>query len=481
MQNAEFRSRSPLGAAQLWVLLAVALALRLALMPLPEPFEADLGTFWRPWMAHSAQHGLADLYLHGEPAVNYPPLYLALLMGLGKLYRLAAPDMAETWLQRSLIKLPAALADLGVAALLAFAARRAQRAARVDDRGARESRETREGGEAGKGRDEEARLLVSPPVRLPLLAAGLWALNPAVIYVSAYWGQVDSIHTLWMVAALLAGLAGSWAWAGVLLALGVLTKLQAVVLLPLLMVLAWRAGWARLARLGLGLGASLALGLLPFALSGSLAALLRVYSGSVGFYHYLTVGALNLWWPIQYLGNRLTGERLSDSLRLLGPITPRWVGLGLMAAYALAVLWPWLRAPRLATRSDLRPSTSGRGAAGPAITLAFFAAGLLVFGFFMLPTEMHERYILPALAFLALPAARDRKLLLAYLALSVAVLLNLVGVLPFAAWIYRLLSALPGERLAVALANLALLIWMTYRYLQDWKTHGLATLPHRLQ
>ena len=202
---------------RLWLLLAAALVVRLVLMPLPDPYEADLSTFWRPWMAFAAQNGLAQLYLRGEPAVNYPPFYLALLAGLGSLYRLVIPDFAYTPLQSILIKLPGVVADLGVAVLIYYAARLT----------------------VAEGRKET----------LPIAAAALWAFNPAIIYVSAYWGQVDSIHTFWLLAALLAALGRRWGWSGVFMALSLLTKLQAIVLLPLLLFLAWR--WRGLMRLSL--------------------------------------------------------------------------------------------------------------------------------------------------------------------------------------------------------------------------------------
>ena len=93
-----------------------------------------------------------------------------------------------------------------------------------------------------------------------------------------------------------------------------------------------------------------------------------------------------------------------------------------------------------------------------------FAAGLLAFGFFMLPTEMHERYILPALAPLALPAALDRRARAAYLLLSLTVLFNLVRVLPFSSFVLRLLESIPGDRLLISLANTGLLILWTWLY-----------------
>ena len=88
---------------KLLALMAAGLALRLALLPLPDPYAADLTTFWLPWMNFGAQHGLAQLYLHGQPVVNYPPFYLALLTDLGKLYGLLVPSLDYTPLQSVLI------------------------------------------------------------------------------------------------------------------------------------------------------------------------------------------------------------------------------------------------------------------------------------------------------------------------------------------------------------------------------------------
>jgi hypothetical protein len=99
--------------------------------------------------------------------------------------------------------------------------------------------------------------------------------------------------------------------------------------------------------------------------------------------------------------------------------------------------------------------------------LVFYAAGLLVFGFFSLPTEMHERYGLPALAFLALPAARWRRVFWPYLLLTAAFSANLLRVLPWGSDIFRLLEGIPGDRLLVSAATVLLFAWLTILYLAE--------------
>lgn len=411
---------------RLWLLLAAALLVRVLLLPLPERGNFDLTTFWRPWMNYAAQHGLAQLYLHGEPApVNYPPLYLALLTALGKLYAAIQPDLALTPLQRVLIKLPGVAADLGIAALLY----------RVTA--------------AGLG---DARRSV-----WPLLAAALWAFNPAVIYVSSVWGQVDAIHTFWMLAALWAALQKRWGWSGFLMALALLTKLQAVAVGPVLLLVTWLGGGRALLRALLTGAATLGIAFAGLAAIGALHPALDVYFGSVGFYPALSMNAYNPWFIVQSVTRQTLGSSLTDAMPLLGPLTARQIGLLLLGSYALLIVGVLLRRWRGTVERFSRAQMLD----------AFFAAGLLVFGFFILATEMHERYILPALAPLALPAATQRRARLPYALLSLAALLNLIRVLPVTPGQLRLMEAIPGDRLLLSAVNSGLFVWFTLLYLTN--------------
>ncbi len=296
----------------------------------------------------------------------------------------------------------------------------------------------------------------------PLLAAGLWALNPAMLYVSAYWAQVDSIHTLWMLAALLAALARRWGWSGLFMGLALLTKLHAIVLLPLLLALAWRHSRRAVALGALGVAGTVALGLLPLALSGAGSHALTAYGGSVGFYPRLSVNAFNGWFLVQTFAARWLQRDLLDTATILGPITLRWAGLILLAGYTALLLWRLWPA--------LEPGPTDRAGRLPELDgatrlLVFLAAGLLIFGFFSLATEMHERYGLPALAFLALPAAARRRVLWPYLLLTAVFSLNLVRVLPWGTGIFKLLESIPGDRLLLSLASVGIFLWLTGLYL----------------
>ena len=421
----------------LWVVFGAALAVRLALMPLREPIEFDLTYFWLPWMNYGAEHGLVQLYLHGEPLVNYPPFFMTLLVGLGKVYALLVPGLEHTPLQSALIKLPGVAADMTVGALLYLAATQIER-------------------------------LLGRSSRLPLLAAGLWLLNPAVIYVSSVWGQVDSIHTLWMMAALLAALHKRWGWSGLLMGLALLTKLQAIIVAPLLVLLAWWSGWRSLARWCGAAAAMFVAGLLPLWASGAGQAIIDVYFGSVGIYPAMSMNAYNPWFIAHIRTREILGYWVEDSTAVLGPITLRHLGMALLASYVALIVWTLSRRWRAPSAEPTPPARAYQQIG------AFFAAGLLVFGFFMLATEMHERYILPALAPLALAAALLRPARLPFVLLSVTTLLNLIHVLPVTRDQIQLMETLPDIRIHISVANTALLVWWTWLFARGKRASAMS-------
>lgn len=437
-----------------WLLFVVALAVRVVLMPLPEPIDFDLVYFLFPWMRFSATHSIVEFYLYGEPLVNYPPLFVVLLSGLSKLYAQLVPSLEITPLQYVLIKLPTVVADMATGMVIYLAAAEIERRR----------------GEASQ---------------LPLLAAGLWLLNPAVIYVSSVWGQFEAIQALWMMAALLAGATKRWVWSGVFMGLALLTKTQAITIAPLLALLALWSSWRALLRWGGAVASVMAAGLLPFWFGGAAQSLRSLYMDAVGYYPAMSMNAYNPWFIAHIRSRELLGYWVEDSTALLGPVTIRHVGMALVIAYGLLVVFVLHR--------RWRASRQPAGEADAAEQIGtFFAAGLLIFGFFMLATEMHERYILPALAPLALAAALLRPARLPFVLLSATVFLNLIHVLPLARSQIQLMETLPDIRFAISVANTVLLVWWTWLFVRSkrtlamsgWQpdprgiaTDGLATLP----
>ncbi len=76
--------------------------------------------------------------------------------------------------------------------------------------------------------------------RLAIAVSAMWFLNPLTIWVSSGWGTFDTLPALFTVLALYFVMEDKLAYSGVSLALAIAMKYYAVVLIPSLLVLAWR-------------------------------------------------------------------------------------------------------------------------------------------------------------------------------------------------------------------------------------------------
>lgn len=234
-----------------------------------------------------------------------------------------------------------------------------------------------------------------------LAALGL-VLNPGWLAVTAWWGQTDSIlgFFLLLTAYLLAKRHPRWAWAAY--ALAWLTKLQSIMVLPLLLVLSLRRYGLRATLEGLATFALVfGVGMLPFLL-GSRRAALVPYLG-IDQYPYITVEAYNVWFWVNG-GVSWT----PDNVSLLGSVTYFQAGMILIGvATVLLCLRVWL----VRERDD---------------DYLLWAAAC--WSFFMLPTQIHERYLYPAMIFLALALVRDRRVIAIYLVAALAFSANILAV-----------------------------------------------------
>jgi Gpi18-like mannosyltransferase len=374
----------------------------------------DLG-YYLNWMQTLVRTGFSGFYPAMNGTCDYPPLFLLILRGLGGLLSLHAPTWADEATLRYWLRLPSCLADVAIALLLFF----------------------------------EARRLIGP--RAGVAAAALYYLNPATWYVGAFWGQVDSLHSLFVLAACIALNRRRPAWAGVAIALGVLQKLQAIAFVPLVLLdvyrlRRWRGVGACLAAAAVVVAAVLA----PFALHGALNDVIEHgYFRVVGQNPYRSYFAFNTWYltnapgafddtvPAPLIAAFAGPDGHVSATQWIMQLTWRRLSM-LLFALAVAII--------LALYS--RNSSPGRRS---------LAAGLLALAFFLFPTQMHERYLFPLLAVLPLWAIggpwRERALVV----LSACFLLNLTIVLPAA----MTGPSLAGVLLVGGAVLLAALAWPT--------------------
>jgi Gpi18-like mannosyltransferase len=181
--------------------------------------------------------------------------------------------------------------------------------------------------------------------------------------------------------------------------LGILTKPQSVALLPLIAFLIFKKnGWRHLLTSLLAATATLFVVIIPFEWSNPITFLSNIYFGAYQGYNFTSVNAFNTW--------ALGGLWVPDT-----PVffAVGWTLFGALAAFVLYVL-------------HKRFSASGE-------LLVLFSAFVLFFGFFMLPTRIHERYLFPALSVLALTFLFLKKVRPLYVILTGTCLINQAYVL----------------------------------------------------
>ena len=354
-------------------LLLVAFFVRLLFIG-ADGFRNDVSTF-EAWSLTLLDHPLREFYAKAGFA-DYPPGYFFVLWIVGHVYKALVHSDPTYSALKVAVKLPAILMDLVCATFIFLIVRR------------------------------------YAALSWAFAAAAMFAFNPAAIFISAYWGQVDSVAAAFVLLAIFLALrsegmspgrattAIAFAW----LALGysILIKPPAVVLVPLLFAFAFtapdaRTRMARFAGTGFGVVGALALayfaalvfhpGLAPL---GQFEWLYGRYQYAASVYPENSVNAFNLyalrqpfWQPDSQIIPNIT-----IASHVIGMPQYFW-GIALFLVAAVLIVSRYLQ------RRD---------------AAAFLeAAFLLSLGYFVLSTRMHERYIFnafllaPALMFAGLP------------------------------------------------------------------------------
>lgn len=354
-------------------LFAVAILARLLLAECWPGYYADQQIVIQWWQA-ADRYGLAGAYAH-DKSFNYPPFYLLLMQIYAWVLKLfgLVPQAGELSYKGLLI-------CIDLAALLT--------AVRLSsDMGA-----TR---------------------RFLLLA--VIALNPAMLTDGILWGQVDMLHSLLMVIAVVT--VGKRPWlSGLFMAVALLTKFQAVTIVPVLAVyLASEAirtrRWQPAAQWCAAFLAPWLATIVYFGVEGTLRTMLRqAYTDAVGMYSNASLNAMNVWYHLSGVS-----PSTSDTLKAANLVTYRQIGLALFGVVVLLVCG--YVAAAAAKREQ--PVSAALLKASAAVNMAFF----------MLPTEIHERYAIPALLFLLFTVIYDRRWLVPAAALTATVFVNLAAVL----------------------------------------------------
>ena len=305
---------------------------------------------------------------------------------------------------------------------------------------------------------------------IALAAAAIYLLNPATIYISASWGQVDSISgglALLAIYLLLRSedvsssassanarnaemgwIVGAW----LAFSYSLLIKPQAAVLLPLMLAFAFAAPERRRERITAtlaGIAAALLLALLvsePFHPSNPVAAfgwLIERYAYGSNVYPYNSVNAFNLW--------ALRGSMwIPDSQSILGLPQYLW-GLLLLVAAIVLIVWRYLQDRSAQALLE--------------------ACAISTIAFFVLSTRMHERYLFDGVLFTIACIPFARRYLWGAIALSLVLFANLIYSLQY---LHAVTASVPGVNeqnlwgpvtSILSLVAVATFFWLGYLFL----------------
>jgi len=244
-------------------------------------------------------------------------------------------------------------------------------------------------------------------------------LNVAYLYNSVIWGQVDSVHTSLSLLALLLAFKRP-VWSGLVFLLAFNAKIQAIIFLPLLLMI-WLfsiKSWKQVLSLGFVVLFSEALILMPFILGGTFPEYIKMVKGAVGFYPSISMNAFNFW-DLVLSDEVIANAKDHETFFVLSYKT---TGLLLFFLFSGIVLLPVLVksvAALVKRQVDERM-----------MEITCLAAGLVAIVFFFFNTQMHERYSHPAMLLFFFYGVFSKNFLL-YIITSVAYFLNLEKVLQF--------------------------------------------------
>ena len=269
--------------------------------------------------------------------------------------------------------------------------------------------------------------------KLAIMSTAFYTFNPAVIFNVAVWGQYDAIYTLFLVISLMLALRSKPKLSAAVFAIAILTKPQGIALAPLIIYLIFRKNGIKNLFISVAVfAATVFVVILPFEWSNPVTFLSKIYFGAYSGYQYTSINAFNLW--------GLFGLWKPDgNLFILG-----WALFGAFAAFTLYVL-------------HKRFNVSGDW-------LAIFAAFMLFFAFFMLPTRIHERYLFPAISMLALMFPFIKKAKPLYVVLTGTLLVNQAYVLYY----LNLGAFIPSGDLVVLAVSVINLVMFFYASVLLW-------------
>lgn len=406
-----------------YLLVIFGTVIRFLLVGVPG-FKADVA-FWKGWGLAVADKGI--IWLANNTNYNYPPGFAYVLYLINKIYALFADpyNINQYWLDNNffylfLIKIITILADISIIYLIIKI--------------------------AGKLKTRWGKLL-----------ALFYFLNIVTLFDGVVWGQVDQYGLFLFMVSIYFLILEKPNWASVFFVISFLMKFQNIIFIPIFYLYIYKkysfTGMIRALQLGF---LSFVVIILPFWWGRQMASLLRLFTINSDWFPWYSLNAFNLWW----IASGLEGMKLSDKTLVFGLLNAKQIGLLFFSfIYFIATLNVFF-----AKKEEL-------------IKEFILSTVLVVFAFFHLLTQSHERYLFPLLGlvpllYLVKKETSIRRLLIFLLLLTVGMFLNMYlsaamnypdqVFWPFAEKITRSFS------LYVSIYQIGLFVYFLIQYFSGW-------------
>lgn len=207
------------------------------------------------------------------------------------------------------------------------------------------------------------------------IASAFVLFNPAFIFNSAIWGQIEGILSLAFVGSVYFLHQQKLILSSILLGIGFLIKPQTVALFPIFLLIVFqKKAIKNIFKITIPFVLTVILFSVPFFTNEPILGFLQLFSKMVSDYPYTSLFAYNLW--------GIVGFWINDN-QTWNQVTYQVWGYILFGFYWVALTYLYLKKK---------------------LSL-YTLSSLATLGFFFLPTRAHERYLYPAIVFLIINAA----------------------------------------------------------------------------
>lgn len=247
-----------------------------------------------------------------------------------------------------------------------------------------------------------------------LLAASLYLFNPASIYNSAVWGQIDTVPLMFFMLALLSLIKKQYFFSMLFVVASLFVKLSLLPLLPIYgIILLTQVPIKKIASYSLVILGIVLVAILPISSQPHIWLIEFLSKNSSNVLNNITANAYNFWWMM--IAPKISVPAVTVSERFLFMTYGTW-GYLLYSIFIIPLAWNiWMK-----RKTKLSPE----------FLTGLFAVVSVIY-FLFLPS-MHERYLITFFPFMAAYVGFRKEYMKLFLVLSVVYTINIISV-----WQYR--------------------------------------------